>query len=173
MEELATDRLHLRPFTPDDVEAVSETYADPEVMRYVGHGVVAERRGVERMLDEYIAHQALHGFSVWAVIERATGELIGDAGLFRRPDGEVELGYTLRRTAWARGYATEAAGAWVQAAFGELGLGALIAQADLPNSASARVLEKLGFRPDGTRMAYGREHRVFRLEKPPTPAPSS
>jgi RimJ/RimL family protein N-acetyltransferase len=168
MDALATDRLDLRPFGRTDVDEAFETYGDPLVMRYVGHGVVGKPAGVERMLDEYIAHQIRHGFSVWAVIERTTGTLIGDAGLFTRPDGDVELGYTLRHSAWGCGYATEAAGAWVQAAFGELGLDALVAQTDLPNTRSARVLEKLGFRSAGTRMAYGREHRVFRVSPGPS-----
>jgi RimJ/RimL family protein N-acetyltransferase len=164
VDALTTDRLDLRPFTPADVGPISATYGDPVVMRYVGHGVVATPDGVQRMLNEYIGHQQRRGFSVWAVIERATGDLIGDAGLYTRSDGDVELGYTLRRASWGRGYATEAATAWVQAAFGVLGLEALVAQTDVPNTDSARVLEKAGFTPVGTRMAYGREHRVFALD---------
>jgi RimJ/RimL family protein N-acetyltransferase len=167
VDALSTERLDLRPFTRADVDAAIATYGDPAVMRYVGHGVVASRDGVGRMLGEYIAHQKRHGFSVWAVVERRTGTLIGDAGLYTRVDGDVELGYTLRQSAWHQGYATEAAGAWVHAAFGELALPRLVAQTDLPNTRSARVLEKLGFTPDGTRMAYGREHRVFRLSSNP------
>ena len=154
------------------MDAAAAVYGDPLVMRYVGHGAVANPSAVERMLAEYIAHERRHGFSVWAVLERASGELIGDAGLFRRADGDVELGYTLRRTSWGRGYATEAAAAWVAAAFGDLGLEVLIAQTDIPNTDSAHVLEKVGFTPNGTRMAYGREHRVFRQERPaPAPPP--
>lgn len=163
MHALRSERLDQRPFTLADVQAISSTYGDPEVMRYVGHGVVGTADGVERMLRAYMDHQERHGFAVWAVIERATGTVVGDAGLFTQAEGEIELGYTLRRDAWGRGMATEAAGAWVRAAREDLGLTELVAQTDLPNTASAHVLGKLGFAETGRRMAYGREHRAFRL----------
>lgn len=163
MDALAGARLDLRPFTLADVDAVAAVYGDAEVMRWVGHGRIGSRDGIERMLREYVLHQERHGFSVWAVIERETGELIGDGGLFKRPEGEVELGYTLRRDRWGRGYATEVAGLWVAAALDELRLEDVIAQCDVPNEASARVLEKVGFVEELRRMAYGREHRGFRL----------
>ena len=163
LERIAGSRIVLRPFTAADVGPMAAVYGDPEVMRHVGTGVVGTREGIARMLRAYAEHQARHGFSVWGVVERATGELIGDAGLYVREDSEVELGYTLRRDRWGRGLATEAAGACVDAAFGRLGLTALVAQTDLDNAASARVLETLGFAETDRRVAFGRPHRGFRL----------
>jgi RimJ/RimL family protein N-acetyltransferase len=148
VERLDTPRLLLRPFVPGDVDAIHAVYADPDVMRWV---------------DSYSAHQRAHGFAFWAVLERESGALIGDAGLHSTVVGEVELGYTLAKSAWGRGYATEAAGAWIQAAFGELGIREVIALAEPPNRASVHVLEKLGFRRDGGRLAFGREHLLFRI----------
>ena len=91
-------------------------------MRYVATGPMTDIAVTERLLADYTAHQLRHGYSFWAVIERASGALIGDAGLYRTPAGEVELGYTLGAAWWGRGYATEAASRWLAFAFGELGL---------------------------------------------------
>jgi RimJ/RimL family protein N-acetyltransferase len=166
---LETTRLTLRPFTLDDVGAMHGVYGDPEVMRHVGDGPVADVAQTEAMLREYIAHQRAHGFSFWAVIERASDTVIGDAGLYllegRGPD--IELGYTLRRSWWGRGYATEAAQALVRHAFVGLGVDQLVAVADPANPASIRVLEKLGMHYDGMREAYGREHATYRLQARP------
>ena len=155
-------RLVLRAFTPADAPAAHRLlYGDPEVMRHVGSGPLADLAATRDLLAAYAAHHADHGFGFWAMEERASGALVGDAGLERTLRGEVELGYTLARAAWGRGYATEAGGLCVAAAR-ELGVRELVGVVDVRNPASLRVLEKLGFRPDGERIAYGRPHRVLR-----------
>jgi ribosomal-protein-alanine N-acetyltransferase len=165
VRRLDTPRLRLRPFQPGDLEAIHAVYSDPEVMRWVGTGPVADPGASERMLESYAAHQRAHGFSFWAVEERSSGALLGDAGLHRTVGGEVELGYTLGRAWWGRGYATEAARAWLDAAFGKLGIEEVVALAEPPNAASLRVLEKLGLRREGTRTAFGREHLLYRIRR--------
>jgi ribosomal-protein-alanine N-acetyltransferase len=157
---LTTPRLLLRPFTMDDAPAIHAIYSDPEVMRHVGNGPVTSLAATEKMLRDYIAHQDRRGFSFWAVVHRESGALIGDAGLYG--SDEVELGYTLGRAWWGRGYATEAARACLDAAFGAHGLDEVIALAEAANPASGRVLGKVGMTPSGTRIAYGREHLVYR-----------
>lgn len=156
--------IELRPFTLDDVPAAHEVYRDPEVMRYVGHGAVGATVGTESMIRQYMAHQRAHGFGFWAVIERQTGALIGDAGLARTAAGEVEMGYTLSRAWWGRGFATQAAGLCVEVARGPLQIPRLRALVEAPNTASRHVLEKLGFHESGVTMAFDREHLVYRLE---------
>lgn len=157
-----TPRLRLRPFTPADVPAMAAIFADPEVMRHVGAGPIHDRTSVARMLSDYADHHAEYGWSVWAVEERATATVIGDAGLWPHELDEVELGYTLARAAWGRGYATEAATACVEVA-ARCGIERLVALVDLDHAASQRVLGKVGMRRDGSRSAYGREHAVYRL----------
>lgn len=93
---LRSDRIQLRPFDMTDVDAVHRVYGAPEVMRYVGEGRPATRAESAGMIAGYRLHQALRGFAFWAVIERSTGELIGDAGLEVTAEG-IELGYTLAR----------------------------------------------------------------------------
>jgi [ribosomal protein S5]-alanine N-acetyltransferase len=166
---LLTQRLELRPFVVDDAPAIHAVYRDPEVMRHVGEGSVRELAQTEAMLREYIAHQQAYGYSFWAVIERAGGELIGDAGLYRLEGRgpEVEVGYTLGAAWWGRGYGTEAARACLAVGFEELGLDEIVAVADPANAASVRVLDKLGMRYVGPRQAYGREHVLYRASAPP------
>jgi ribosomal-protein-alanine N-acetyltransferase len=157
-------RLDLRPFTAADATAAHRVYGDAEVMRHVGEGEPASPEQTARMLAEYADHQARHGFAFWAVIERGTGELIGDAGLELTAQG-VELGYTLARDRWGHGFATEAGRLCVEAADGPLGLRRLVALADVENPASAAVLDRLGFVEDQVVRAYGRQHRRFVRER--------
>ena len=165
MDLLETPRLLLRPFGPGDAALVHRVYSDPEVMRYVATGAMESLTITERLLDDYRAHQRRHGYSFWAVIERASGALIGDAGLYRTPTGEVELGYTLGAEWWGRGYATEAAACWLATAFDQLGITEVVALAEPANVASLHVLEKLGMRRAGERIAFGRPHAVFRAQR--------
>ena len=137
---LRTERLVLRTFTPADLPAIGRVYGDPEVMLEVGEGRPADAPTVAQMVRAAVDHQARHGYSVWALAERESGELIGDAGLYRRGD-EVELGYTLGHAWWGKGYATEAARACLDAAFGDAGLTeviALVTPANAPRAGCSR-----------------------------------
>jgi RimJ/RimL family protein N-acetyltransferase len=167
---LETPRLLLRPFGPGDAVLVHRVYSDPVVMRYVATGPMTDLAVTERLLADYDAHQRRLGYSFWAVVERSSGALIGDAGLYRTPAGEVELGYTLGAEWWGRGYATEAAGAWLECAFGSLGISEVVALAEPANVGSLHVLEKLGMRRSGERIAFGRPHAVFRTQQAPSAA---
>jgi [ribosomal protein S5]-alanine N-acetyltransferase len=166
VERLDTPRLQLRPFAAEDAAAAHRIYSDPQVMRYVATGPLPDLATTTRLLRDYMTHQRAWGYSFWAVVERASGAVIGDAGLYRTPIGEVELGYTLGMAWWGLGYATEAAGAWLDAAFSRLGIPEVVALAEPANSASLRVLEKLGMARDGERMAFGRPHAVYRAARP-------
>jgi ribosomal-protein-alanine N-acetyltransferase len=166
VDSLATASLDLRPFSDSDAAAMHGIYSDPDVMRYVATGPAASLAATERLLHDYAVHQRANGYSFWGVVERSSGDLIGDAGLYRTPMGEVELGYTLGKAWWGRGYATEAAGAWLEAAFGPLRIAEVIALAEPANVASLRVLEKVGMRRVGERSAFGRPHVVFRVSAP-------
>lgn len=159
---LLGDRVLQRPFETADASAAHKIYGDAEVMRYVGDGGAVQPEETARMLAEYGHHQSAHGFAFWAVLDRGTGELIGDAGLEITGHG-VELGFTLARAAWGRGLATEAAQLCADAAFGPLELSQLVALADVKNPGSSRVLEKLGFTAEGTVTAFGRPHRRYLL----------
>jgi RimJ/RimL family protein N-acetyltransferase len=172
--ELETARLRLRPFTVADHVAIHAVYADPEVMRYVGHGAHRTSSETARALRGYADALAARGYGFVAVVERSSGAVVGDAGLHplagRGPD--IELGYTFARGAWGCGYGTEAARALRDHAFATLGVPRVMAQVEPANHASRRVLEKLGMTERGVRLAYGRPHVLYGVERP-SPSRSS
>ena len=160
--ELTTERLHLRPFTPADREAIHAIYSDPDVMRHVGHGAhrtTAETAAALRVYGEVLERR---GYSFLAVTERAGGALVGDGGLHPLGD-DIELGYTLARSVWGRGYATELGRALLAHAFDVLDAPRVVAQVEPANAASRHVLEKLGMAEVDVRTAYGRPHLLYEV----------
>ena len=143
---IETERLMMRPFTLDDAEALHAVWGDPASKRFLGWPTPASVDETRSHLENIVRDERKHGFALCAVIEKASGTLIGDCGLFVSPDhGDVELAYGLGRAWWGRGYATEAARACVRAGFDELGVERIVADVDSRNTASIRVLEKAGF----------------------------
>jgi RimJ/RimL family protein N-acetyltransferase len=145
---LQTERLIVRTWLPDDAKSGFLIWSDPEVMRYVGTGQPnASLEETQAWIGRMSAHHEVHGFGFWAVVERKTGRLIGSCGMGYQRDGglPIEFGYTLARSYWGRGLATEAAAACLRYAFEKLRLPELHASVDSRNAASQRVLEKIGF----------------------------
>jgi RimJ/RimL family protein N-acetyltransferase len=154
-----TERCRLQLLRPQDAEPLQRLYGDPEAMRYVGaDGSVRTPEqtavGVGRLID----HQQAHGFSLWAVADRDTGEVIGVAGRGRGEMARPQVGgvYEQVRDAGGRGVATEVGHACLDVAFGPLGLERVVALSYPENAASVRVMQKIGMRDDGEYEAYGR-----------------
>lgn len=146
---LETQRLTLREFEADDLDALVELDSDPEVMRYISGGAPSDREVIRTdVLPRWLAyHKQAGGFGYWAAIEKASGAFIGWFH-FRRGDrvGEIELGYRLKQSAWGKGYATEGARALIAKGFNELGVDRVVAPALKGNAASIRVMERAGLR---------------------------
>ncbi len=146
---LETDRLLLREFDADDAEAFYPLVSNPEILRFTldpGGGVNSVGQALELLRSRSVADYRKHGFGRLAVVEKASRQLIGFAGLKYLGDrGEVDLGYRLLPTHWGRGFATESGRAILQDGFTRLGLTRIIATVFPKNVASVRVLEKLGF----------------------------
>lgn len=156
-----TERLTIRPYAETDLEAMHAIYGDAEAMRWVD-GDYSTLDKTERALRMHIEMHARDGFAWWAVVLRATGQLVGEVG-FGRLDDEVEMGWTFRRDAWGNGYATEAG----RAALAEAPDARVVAVIRRENVASIRVAEKLGFVPEGPRAVRGREQLVYGLTSVP------
>jgi ribosomal-protein-alanine N-acetyltransferase len=143
---IRTDRLLLRGFTEDDLGPCHALFNDPEVTRYLpmkGEPVAMER--VERAIARIGEHWRDHGYGIWAVADASSDRFLGQCGLNAVEEaGETEVLYELAREAWGRGLATEAAAAAVGFAFHEAGLERIVAYAVAENTASTRVMEKLG-----------------------------
>lgn len=144
-ETLRTERLVLRPYRRDDEADIVALVTDPDVMRFVGDGVMTAERGRQvfgKVFDLY----ERGGWGVWAVEEAATGRLVGSAEIKPRENGDWEIVYLLARAAWGRGYATEVAGELVRFGFDRLGLPRVVATVDYDNAVSIRLLGKVGMR---------------------------
>jgi ribosomal-protein-alanine N-acetyltransferase len=162
---LVTERLQLRPFVEADIATWARLlYADPEVTRYLPGSDASPLERTQRFYQFVTGHWARHGFGIWAVVERASGELLGQCGLSSVDELQtVELDYSLARAAWGRGLASEAARAAVRHAFVTLELPELIALVMAGNAASIRVAERLGFRYERDVQLFGVELRLHRL----------
>jgi len=150
---LIGERVVLREFTTNDVDAMSAYLSDDEVFRHISWA--------QPTIDEVAAsvHEAMEAARVTprrdyqlAVTLADTGEVVGqitlrmDRYIPRLRQRTFELGYMLRRDRWGQGITTEAARLLLDFAFGEVGLHRVFAVVDDDNHASIRVLEKLGFR---------------------------
>jgi RimJ/RimL family protein N-acetyltransferase len=149
MIELRTDRLLLRQWKDDDVEALAPMYADPEVMRYIRDGSVQSRQETAAHLDRMRQHWDEHGFGLFAAELLTTGELTGWVGLalphfLPEVMPAVEIGWRLGRPFWGAGLATEGAQAALRFGLVDRGLERLVSIRQVENVRSARVMEKLG-----------------------------
>jgi len=144
---IETNRLLLRPFTMDDVEASYQMNLDPEVSRYTGDGGVVDIFEMRNRIKDVIeGDYAKYGFGRFVVEWKETNEFIGFSGLKFLPDYDfVDLGYRFLQRFWGKGIATEAANASLDFAFQELKLNKVHAFAIRENQASTHVIDKLGF----------------------------
>lgn len=144
---IETERLRLRELRASDLPDWAQLiYADPEVTRYLPGPDVTPLERAERLFRHFTEQWPLHGVGGWAITDRETGAFLGQCGLNQIPDlGETEIDYALARQSWGRGLATEAAGAVVNYAFSTAQLARLIGFVIPENTASRRVLERLGF----------------------------
>ena len=140
---LETDRLILRCPAAEDFPAWAAFAADEEAQRYIG-GVQAAPVAW-RSLCSVAGGWMIRGFSMFSVIEKATGRWIGRLGPLQ-PEGwpGTEVGWGLIRDVWGRGYATEGAAACMDYAFDVLGWDECIHTIDSANAASQSVARRLG-----------------------------
>ena len=166
MKTLRTERLVLRMFREDDLDPYAAMAADPEVTRHLGDGRPLSRADAWRQMAMILGHWQLRGYGMWAAEEASTGRLAGRIGFFN-PEGwpGFELGWTLAREFWGRGYATEGARRALEYGFTELGrerVISLILPANLP---SVRVAERLGERPERSVDLFGSEALVYGITR--------
>jgi RimJ/RimL family protein N-acetyltransferase len=150
--EVVTDRLVLREWIEDDIDALSRIFASEGVWRYpLGRGLTIEE--TERFLARRLADQDAGIPAVWAVEDRNSGRLIGYLGL-SAPEflpeimPTIEVGWRIDPAWWNRGLATEGGRAAIEHGFRVLGLDEIVSVIEPDNTASSRVAEKLGMRLD-------------------------
>lgn len=166
---LETERLLLRPMVAADLDDLVGIFGDPAVMAAFRVPPL-DREQVRGWLERNLDHQQEHGYGLFAVCLKADGRLIGDCGLeLMEVSGErvAELGYDFRHDCWNQGYATEAACAVRDFAFGTLGLPRLVSLIQPGNPASERVAQKVGLEMTGRVERDGRTYLRYEIELNP------
>lgn len=178
--EIRTERLLLRQWRDDDLDALAAIYADPEVMRYIRDGTVRTREETAEHLAGMRRDWAEHGFGLFAAELLATGELTGWIGLavphfLPEVMPAVEIGWRLGRPFWGAGLATEGARAALRFGLADRGLDRLVSIRHVDNTRSARVMEKIGLTFDRRTIApgSGRPVDVYITRRPPAPPHAS
>jgi ribosomal-protein-alanine N-acetyltransferase len=178
--ELTTERLSLRPLSSNDLELCIELFTDPAVTLYAD-GVASEAE-IRQEMSNYTKRGGNGCIGIWCVSDRVTGEKLGDVALLpipideddtdfglvvpgQMPDGDIEVGYFLKPSAWGHGYATEVCKRILRFAFEESPLQEVVATFDEENVASRHVLNKAGFSDHGTRRCYGEDGPNFRITR--------
>ena len=146
LPELRTKRLLLRAYRSEDVDDVFAYATDPEWGRYLPLPDPYTRRSAE----EFVASAILADpdtSAMWAIVHE--GRVSGGIDLRVRDGRWAEMGYSIARPLWGQGLVTEAATAVVAHGFEKLGLARIQALADIRNTGSWRVMEKLGMKREG------------------------
>jgi len=166
MQNLETTRVILREFRRDDADALARVISDPETMRF--YPAPYDRAGVEEWIARNLQRYTKDGHGLWAMILKASGDLIGDCGLtVQNVDGadEVEIGYHVRRDLWGEGFATEAARACRDFGFARLPVERLISLIHPENLPSRRVAEKNGMTAWKEVMWRNLPHLVYAIRR--------
>jgi len=169
MPTIETARLTLRPIMMRDLESLQRLiYGDADATKYLPTGKPWPLGETQALVAWWVGQWQARKFGVWAVTETATGEFLGDCGLMYMPSTThtIELMYSLRKSAWGKGYASEAAQAAVRHGFEQMGLEHIVALAVPENIGSRRVMEKIGMRFDGiTAKYYGADLAAYSLTR--------
>jgi RimJ/RimL family protein N-acetyltransferase len=160
---IETDRLLLRRATVDDIEELVEIHADPAIVRFMGPW---DRARAMEWLTEVDQNWQEREYGRVAITDRESGGLLGRSGLMYLPQfSETELGWTLRREAWGHGYATEAARACANWAFGQFEIPYLTSLIERGNERSMRVARRLRMTPIRDDVFYDRPMIVHAVSR--------
>lgn len=156
MDNIKTERLELRLLRHGFAADLLPIWNDEEVIRYTYINDVKDidscEKRIERMLENYVSRNAVGPYAIFR-----EDKLIGIVAAYRNSSYEYGLFYHLGKEYWGHGYATEAAKAVVDIAFSYPEIMRVSADAVIMNSASSRVLEKIGMKLEGClRMKFHR-----------------
>jgi RimJ/RimL family protein N-acetyltransferase len=171
-ERIETERLTLRRWRQDDADAYATIWADPDVWRSLAGGREADPVEVaNEAFPRQLRYWADRDFGLWAAIPHDADGPVGWIGAWHQDvapalNGEIEVGWALRRPWWGRGLATEGASAAIETAFEHLGPPRVISLIHLQNERSAAVAARLGMtQTSETASRHGIPLRVWSLER--------
>lgn len=148
MKVLETDRMILRHFADEDAGFILELLNEPSFIQNIGDRKIRSRDGAKLYIKNGpLASYAQHGFGLYLVALKETGESIGMCGLIKRNTlDDVDIGYAFLPRFWSKGYAVESALAVKNYGRDVIGLKRIVAITDPQNAGSIRVLEKIGMK---------------------------
>jgi RimJ/RimL family protein N-acetyltransferase len=159
----------LRPFTLEDVDAHGRIFSDRLVTRFLPRGPYPADKAHDialRTVSYFIEHWEQYDFGVWAVLDKASGTLIGQCGLNTLEESsEVEVLYLFDRSYWGHGLATEAAQLAVNVGFDHVGLQRIVGLTHPDNIASQRVLQNVGLRYQKRARFFGIDVFYFAVDR--------
>ena len=162
---LQTPRLTIREFLPEEVNIYLSHFDDEEVCLYIPRRTREERIGIfNKALANYSNGDPLQ---IWGMFKNENDEFIGSCLLrpFANEEGLTELGYSIDKKDWGKGYGTEMAKAMIEKAFLNVKTIAVVAVTDLANTGSQRVLEKAGMTKMNNLLRDADELAYFRIDK--------
>lgn len=148
MDNIETKRLLLRPLSLGDLDSLFELYQDIDLMRYIT-GQTRSYENTKARLNVYLSDHERYGFGLCAAILKSSGEMIGRCGLEpveSKVGLEGDIGWMFKKKYWGRGLATEFGQAMIEYGFTRLPVRRIFARADVANTASIRVMQKLGMK---------------------------
>ncbi len=152
---------------PSDIEALAQIFSDPEAMKH--YPAAFTRNEVLVWIERQLRNYAEHGYGLWALELKETGDVVGDCGLtWQRvgysPERQLETGWHVRRDLWNQGLATEAASACRDYARDVLGQKHLISIITASNLPSQAVASKLGMAMEREDHLDGRRRLIFGMD---------
>lgn len=167
-----TSRLTIRELSENDLDDLKETYAQPDVNKYI--------EDIDNDLDIEIEKQkayikniySFYGYGLWGVYHKETGKLIGRCGIQNRKiqgKEEIELGYLLSKDYWGSGFASESGKAVINYAFHTLQIQRIVAVIEPENYRSVKVAERIGMSKENTVIINNKEYFLYSIEIPSKP----
>ena len=170
---LTTPRLELRPYAVKDVAGLHRVWTEPGVRRFLWDDVVIPMEQALQVVESSRGHWDTVGYGQWSVRLAGTSEIMGFCG-FRPADWQraPELLCGLATRHWGRGYAYEAAMAVLDFGFTTRGFSSVVSATDVPNTASVRLMERIGMTFERRGSLNGLDTLFYELTRHRCPATS-
>lgn len=165
-QTITTDRLFLTPFAPEHTDALFSMNSNPEVMRYLGD--LQTRKETEEGIARVQARWDTLGYAWWTILLKGTDTIIGSAclqNLAHKENAPLEIGWRLMTAHHGKGYATEAGQAAMNFGFDQIGVEYICSVADPENTASQKVMQRLGMSFVGIQTHYDVPYVYFEKHK--------
>lgn len=156
---LETERLILRPFCLEDAKHIFEIRSNEYVMKFMDSSFHNSLSDSEKFVESNLENQAKGNGYFWAIIEKTSNKFIGDFSIWSidKVNNRGQIGYSLKKDYWQKGYMSEAMNVILRYGFTEIGIHSFEANINPLNDGSRKCLEKIGFKKE----AYFRENYLF------------